>query len=291
MTPEERFPGLAPFACAATLLHPQPGQPSLHDSHVGGPLLWPAGEPWPTCTGPHMEQEQIPITAELAESVRRGPAGWQELFALYPGAGSVTTTDEGHFVIRYVPRRCAPNAMVAVLQLRAADIPELKCPPGTDMLQMLWCPNDHAASGWGPRISLHWRSREAVSEVLAEQPVPHQVTGTEYVPQKCAVQPERVTDYPWHEELPRELADAIRTDGDFDQSSMRSPGWKVAGRAGWAVTDLIPMDCYECDTRMELLVTIASAEEQAGVQVGRYGDMRVFVCRECPDTPHRLDIQ
>lgn len=238
-----------------------------------------------------MEQEQIPITAELADSVRQGPAGWQELHALYPGAGAVSTTGEGHFVVRYVPRRCSPNPMVAVAQLHAADVAALRCPPGTDMLQMLWCPNEHADSGWGPRVSLHWRNRSSVEAVLAEPPVPHQVTGTGYLPAMCIVQPEQVTDYPWHEELPRELADAIRADDAFDRSSLRSAGWKVAGRAGWAVTDLIPMDCYECDTRMELLLTIASAEEQAGVHVGRYGDMRVFICRECPDLQYRVDIQ
>ncbi|MFD7973442.1 hypothetical protein ACFV5D_32975, partial [Streptomyces clavifer] len=36
------FPQLAPLARTATRLHPRPGTPSVHDSSVGGPLLWPA---------------------------------------------------------------------------------------------------------------------------------------------------------------------------------------------------------------------------------------------------------
>src|SRR6476619_2449693 len=47
------FPELAPWARTATRLHPRPGAPTVHDSSVGGPLLWPADEPWPHCAGPH----------------------------------------------------------------------------------------------------------------------------------------------------------------------------------------------------------------------------------------------
>jgi hypothetical protein len=47
------FPALAPLARIATRLHPRPGNPLPQDSSVGGPLLWPASEPWPHCGGPH----------------------------------------------------------------------------------------------------------------------------------------------------------------------------------------------------------------------------------------------
>ncbi|MEW2267655.1 hypothetical protein AB0913_34660, partial [Streptomyces sp. NPDC047868] len=41
------FPQLAPLARTTTRLHPRPGSPTVRDSSVGGPLLWPADEPWP----------------------------------------------------------------------------------------------------------------------------------------------------------------------------------------------------------------------------------------------------
>ncbi|MYS07021.1 hypothetical protein GTW71_11375, partial [Streptomyces sp. SID6041] len=47
------FPQLALLARTATRLHPRPGSPTVHDSSVGGPLLWPADEPWPYCEEPH----------------------------------------------------------------------------------------------------------------------------------------------------------------------------------------------------------------------------------------------
>lgn len=48
------FPELVPLARPAIRLHPRPGSPSVRDSSVGGPLLWPAGEPWPHCADAHL---------------------------------------------------------------------------------------------------------------------------------------------------------------------------------------------------------------------------------------------
>ncbi len=43
------FPELAPLARTTVRLHPRAGSPTAADSSVGGPLLWPADEPWPVC--------------------------------------------------------------------------------------------------------------------------------------------------------------------------------------------------------------------------------------------------
>jgi hypothetical protein len=43
------LPGIAAFARTTVRLHPRTGNPSAVDSHFGGPLLWPADEPWPEC--------------------------------------------------------------------------------------------------------------------------------------------------------------------------------------------------------------------------------------------------
>jgi hypothetical protein len=39
------------WARPAVRLHPVQGTPAVSESHIGGPLLWPAGEPWPWCDG------------------------------------------------------------------------------------------------------------------------------------------------------------------------------------------------------------------------------------------------
>ncbi|PZW00521.1 hypothetical protein SAMN05443287_1246 [Micromonospora phaseoli] len=46
----ELFTELREHSATATRLHPRPGTPTGADSSVGGPLLWPADEPWPVCT-------------------------------------------------------------------------------------------------------------------------------------------------------------------------------------------------------------------------------------------------
>jgi hypothetical protein len=47
------FPELLDFGRPALRLHPRPAVTGVSDSSVGGPLLWPADEPWPTCKEPH----------------------------------------------------------------------------------------------------------------------------------------------------------------------------------------------------------------------------------------------
>ncbi|MGW1409676.1 hypothetical protein [Streptomyces sp. NPDC002403] len=44
---EALFPELAAYRGTTTRLHPRPGNPEASDSSVGGPMLWPADEPWP----------------------------------------------------------------------------------------------------------------------------------------------------------------------------------------------------------------------------------------------------
>lgn len=46
---ERLFPEVVRFKKEAVRLHPRAGDPTYRESSVGGPLLWPAQEPWPTC--------------------------------------------------------------------------------------------------------------------------------------------------------------------------------------------------------------------------------------------------
>lgn len=43
------IPEYAGLARETTLLNPEPGNPGLRESSLGGELLWPADEPWPYC--------------------------------------------------------------------------------------------------------------------------------------------------------------------------------------------------------------------------------------------------
>ncbi|HEY8984994.1 MAG TPA: hypothetical protein VIU15_36150, partial [Streptomyces sp.] len=45
----ELIPQLAPYALRTTILSPTAGAPGVRESSVGGPLLWPVSEEWPSC--------------------------------------------------------------------------------------------------------------------------------------------------------------------------------------------------------------------------------------------------
>lgn len=47
------FPELLTLAKTTVRLHPRQGTPTADESSMGGPLLWPANQPWPTCSGRH----------------------------------------------------------------------------------------------------------------------------------------------------------------------------------------------------------------------------------------------
>jgi hypothetical protein len=73
---EAAFPELATMRRAATRLHPRRGTPTARDSSVGGPMLWPADEPWPMCAIPHKRSSGFRYTEvmrkrEILEQARR----------------------------------------------------------------------------------------------------------------------------------------------------------------------------------------------------------------------------
>lgn len=52
------------------------------------------------------------------------------------------------------------------------DVPELPFPDGTDLFQLLWCPNDHDEPWYGPKPVTVWRKAADVTAVLAGPPEP-----------------------------------------------------------------------------------------------------------------------
>ena len=180
---------------------------------------------------------------------------------------------------------CATHRIpyAAVLQLCAEEYPEVAFRPGTDLMQLLWCPRDHDT--W-VEPALFWRRRADVVRPLGETPASERAF-LEYVPLPCRLLPERVVEYPGIYDLyqlgvyddpadtalGRALAEwGRRTErgGDlcefYDFELSTSPGVKVGGytrmveRSEWPVC--------RCGRAMEYLLTIAS------VEWGQYGAPR-----------------
>ncbi|MFI9797188.1 hypothetical protein [Streptomyces sp. NPDC052302] len=292
----EVFPQLVPLARTATRLHPRPGSPTPQDSSVGGPLLWPADEPWPHCEEPHevdgfnaplspadVRRRRHLLAAERVRSLTEQEQ--QDLMSM----GARDEVPEG------------PMAMLPVAQLYARDIPDLHPPQGADLLQLLWCPFDHPIM---PRTALFWRDAASVTDILTTPPEPPAMQFHDYLPKPCLLQPEQVTDYPDHLELSKELRDRltdwnawqvtdaanaalspVRASFDrvypseppetrerrfssylplyYDNELAGAPGWKVGGWPRWGATDPCPRTCPDCGHAMDALLTIATLEGNA----------------------------
>lgn len=277
------FPQLAPLARTATRLHPHPGAPSARDSSVGGPLLWPAGEPWPHCEGPHELDGVNPALSPADLRLRRRIRAAAQ--------GRDLTPQERKILRRIEPPRTYPRprpsrqpydgsmAMLPLAQLYVRDVPGLCAPAGADLLQVLWCPFDHPPMQFMPRTLLFWRSAATVSDILAAPPEPPVVQFDGYLPEPCLLAPEQITEYPNPLELSKEVRAQLgdwskwQAAGDAVDSQYASypeefytgnlsvaPGWKVGGWAAWGYTDPRPQSCPACDTTMVPLLTIPTYE-------------------------------
>ena len=267
------FPELAPLARTTTRLHPRPGKPTPQDSSVGGPLLWPIDDPWPYCDGPH-DPSFAPLTTLADVRLLRDmlTAAWN-----HPGPPGALLTAEERALVKDLQRgrhgwTNEPIAMLPMAQLYARHIPDLRAPLGSDLLQVLWCPFEHADE-FLPKARLVWRSSSTVTVLLSEPPQPVAVQSEAYVPQPCVIHPEQVIEYPAPLELDERLRNRIEAWGEREKAGAASayyqyelsvaPGWKIGGWAPWSFRDPWPMICT-CGTEMEPLLTISSGEWHGG---------------------------
>ena len=275
------FPELGSLARQAVRLHPRPGLPTIHESSVGGPLLWPVDEEWPTCSDEHghwnlpVSLDDVRQYRDLLEAawLRRGSS--QEDFLTAEQRAYIGKLEEGH------PPHNEPNPLLPVVQLYLRDVPGLSSPEGADLLQVLWCPLDHDEGM--PTARLIWRNSSDVHEVLTKPPAPLDVDHYgNYVPEPCVLHPEVVTEYPAPLELPDELAERLGSWGrnewaklhpedDDDEGSAYyqyehsvAPGWKVGGWGPWSFRDPWPMNCETCGSEYRPLLTIDSGEWDGG---------------------------
>lgn len=214
------MPGLAQLVRTVVALRPRRGEPGIRESHVGGPLLWPEGEPWPHCTDGDHKSGSVP--------------------------------------------------MVSVVQLYSADIPEIAFPEGTDLVQILWCPEVHGLPEpqfQGKQCRVLWRRSDDVVHGPEVQPPPWEHWDAEWdeVPRPCTVHPVRVAEYPWWEELPAGLREQLDDWGELHRLYWRKSltgGWKVGGSKSWASSDMPKsLDCPECGALLVLLLQVDSYED------------------------------
>ncbi|MEE1785009.1 hypothetical protein PUR71_19145 [Streptomyces sp. SP17BM10] len=310
----DAVPALAPYLRPATLLHPEAGTPTAQGSSLGGPAFWPDGAPWPHCTATHLDDahEDVPprdreiMTAiDLAVRERAREHGGAhtltedelaETRRIMAGADSLDHVNwRTHRTVAEPPADAV--ALVPLLRVRAADAPHLPWPDGTDVLQALWCPNDHddiqgERYYYGPAVELHW---QRAADLAPRTPPPPRRSDDEYLPEPCVLRPEQIRDLPDRDELPGELHAsaeefAERHGTEYHRGLACAAGWKLGGWPSWRSTDLIPVDCGACGARMRHLLTVESGDDP-DLSVGRHGELHVFVCPEDLGHPVGLDLQ
>jgi len=267
------IPGIAELARTATRLHPRPGAPTAGDSHIGGPLWWPAAEPWPHCDG------------RMPTSSGRPQEGW---------------TDE------HVAE--GPVALVSAIQLFRRDFPDLPFPDGTDLLQVLFCPNEHDGPDYyGPAAHVVWRASAEVTELAGPPPQPASIDD-EFIPRPCVFRPCQVVEYPNIEELPDEIKSTLSFVNEAGYVIGGYKGWppviqgsKVGGWAFWWQTSPWKHNCQDCGAGLRLLLSLHTYEHEnelcsceggqlapVGWEFGRQGALNIFTCPE--DSTHAFKL-
>jgi uncharacterized protein (TIGR02996 family) len=151
-------PDVAAEARVATRLHPRRGEvPELDGSKLGGLFLWPEEEPWPVWDNFRVD-----------EWLRRFTQGLP-----VPPDGS--TVD-----------------LAPLLQLNRRDFPRMPFPPGTDLMQLFWCP--YQSGFTGPEPFVFWRDSKSVRRPRRTPPAPQ--SAWRLIPVECRLYPEEVIEYP-----------------------------------------------------------------------------------------------
>ncbi|MER6523399.1 MULTISPECIES: hypothetical protein [unclassified Streptomyces] len=179
---EAVFPELAAYRGRTTRLHPRPGRPGMHESHVGGPMLWPAGEPWPVCQEPHQPETEGYVPDDVRSA--RAAGVWPRSRP-WPGSGA--------------PGEDGSVPFVGLAQFFRRDIPALAAgPDGADLVQIFRCPCNH-----GPylerRYHLLWRraaETERAERFLAAPPEVPMLRWEHELPEPCVLHPEEQAALP-----------------------------------------------------------------------------------------------
>jgi hypothetical protein len=268
------IPELAPYARTVLRLHPRIGNPTVTDNSVGGPLLWPVDESWPTCGEEHGEAPSgPPVTISGVRRLRELMHGrwvqgreltdmeFREVEANQSGEDAAELSDE------------RPTPLLPILQLYLRDAHGVvDVPDGADLLQVLWCPFTHEPDGV-PKTSIHWRRAAEVDQVLVDPPQPVILEEEDFLPEMCVLHPEPVTEYPAQICLPKELSkrldtwEAANTEAghsfNYRDDLSIAPGWKLGGWPPVSFRDICG-DVCECGAEMRPFLYIDASEWTQG---------------------------
>ncbi len=230
----KQVPALAPLAQITIRLHPRRAvDTELAGSKLGGTFLWPSSEPWPCCDDPVHEFD-------------------------VNGRSSPTDGMRPH--------------LLPLAQLNARDFPTIPFRFGTDLLQLLWCPNvedGHDDLYMFPKLFAYWRNSAEINDPVSGHPIPEFSDSLRnHFPICCYFFPETVQEFPSVAgiyELPQhdEIHDALALDESiwqqYQDELSSCPSTKLGGHPFWIQNDETPL-CEFCGMRMEFLLQFCDWE-------------------------------
>ncbi|RDI35113.1 hypothetical protein [Lentzea flaviverrucosa] len=251
------IPGIEEWARPVVVLNPVPGSPTAADSHIGGPMLWPADEPWPWCEGgSHESSENVPGTAAMVR---------------VPWVGAV--------------------------QLYRRDFPELPFPEGTDLLQVFLCTVVHAEVNgpgvllhWRSSAEVGDLIGEVPVPVVSDPEFSFQrrvfapVRTIEY-PAPDDLPAELAGTFSFLQEPGSHYS-------DYDEWPDVARGSKIGGWTAWYHTQWPEQECSECGAPWRQTLGLATEEQEpgepAGWLLGDDGVLNVFLCSQ--DARHPITV-
>ena len=283
-------PGIAAYARTTLRLHPRHGAPTVHTSSLGGPLIWPASEPWPVCSQPHPRLQNPLMRRHGMTNVRTISSERQirELLRSFAAAGGKRTPEQQEEYLRLsremIDQEKAPEEpvpMLPILQLYLSDAHGVVDGPGeADVVQVLWCPFDHEPETM-PATRITWRRCADLGATLEAPPVPEFIQYGHYLPNVCVLHPEPVTEYPpsllLSDEINEQLTAWMESDANqfpvvYEEERMAlyqyvlsvAPGCKLGGWAPVSFRDVDRVKCKSCGIIMTPFFYIDSSEWDAG---------------------------
>ncbi|GAB1822880.1 YwqG family protein [Herbidospora sp. RD11066] len=267
------FPELAGQSKTTVRLHPRRGTPSVTDSSMGGPLLWPVDEPWPFCESADHEDlsgsqpiAMVPILQIYARHVPELP---------FPAGADVCQVLWCPFVHEsdYRPVVHVSWRDSKLIEDVITEVPE---PAAYE-------------KGYIPRPCV--LSPERVKEFPASEEMTAELFGKLDEWESSLDDPEK-----WSYQYHLSVAPGTKVGGwvDWVQSSE-----VVTCGQGHEMRHLLTIASWEHDpgsaTRWvpieerHLLSSDFDLEQMgpAGIMIGDAGSMYLFVCTECPDRPVR----
>lgn len=279
---EGLFPELVPLRRTAIRLHPRAGTPFPGQSSVGGPLMWPADEPWPIC----------PCTSH--------PQGWDR-----PATdGPVPLVSVAQIYRRDVPQLAFPDGC-DLLQV-------LWCPFIID-----GCTAPSPRVYWRSAESIGW-ILEATPPTVSTAPEDSIPDPCVLHPEPVIEYPSWDMPDDLRAALRERLEDMeARTGWMYHYHLADAPGIKLGGFPSWTQEPWWP-ECPRCGQTMEHLLTVSSweydgeswrswlptedrdsetgqerrdpagnraAHNPANVMFGDAGGVYIFQCSTCPDRP------